>query len=198
MGEETIERFERRHLEYAVKMKMHTRLRTQILRLPEDIWEDADEGGETSVCRMRYLPSGWAPVKELVVVRQKVYEKNGQALLPGKEFYRYQAIMTTIEGPAVDGWRRYNKRCRSENLVDEIKNGFGVSENSQHEIIRNQAFTLVKAIAYNLMGWFKEVTLPEELKTCRAETIRREIICVPGNIVGNGWYRHLSLAAKSS
>lgn len=194
MSEDTIERFEQSHFEYAVKMKMHQKLRTQICRITEDAWEDVDDLGDISVARMRYLPHGWAHAKDLVVVRQRIDEKNGQALLPAEEFYRYQAIMTNIEGPAVDVWRHYNKRCQSENLIDEIKNGFGVSENSQHEILRNQAFALVKAIAYNLMGWFKAVALPEEMKACKAETIRRRIICVPGNVVGNGWYRHIRLA----
>lgn len=198
MSEHIIERFEHAYYEYALKMKMHDRLRTQILRIPEEEWDDVDKAGIFSVARMRYLPSGWAHAKELVVVRQQVDPENGQALLPDKEFYRYQAIMSTIEGPAADVWRRYNKRCQAENLVNEIKNGFGVSENSQHEITRNQAYALVKTISYNLMGWFKAVALPDPLKKCTAETIRRTIICVPGNVVGAGWYRRVRLAANSA
>lgn len=198
MSEDTIKLFEQSHFKYAVKMKMHQKLRTQICRIIEDKWEDVDDLGYISVARMRYLPHGWAHAKDLVVVRQRIEEKNGQALLPAEEFYRYQAIMTNIEGPAVEVWRHYNKRCQAENLVDEIKNGFGVSENSQHEILRNQAFALVKTIAYNLMGWFKAVTLPDEMKTCKAETVRRRIICVSGNVVGKGWYRHVSLAPNET
>jgi hypothetical protein len=55
---------------------------------------------------------------------------------------------------------------------------------------------LVKAISYNLMLWFKEATMPDEVKNCRAKTIRRKVLCVPGNIVGNGRYRHIRLAAN--
>ena len=198
MSEDTIEQFERDHLVYAVKMKIHPKLRTQILRIPEEEWEDVDDLGDISVTRMRYLTHGWTHAKELVVVRHRIDEKDGQALLPGKEFYRYQAIMSNIEGPAVEVWRWYNKRCQSENLIDEIKDGFGLSENSQHEIIRNQAFALVKTIAYNLMGWFKAVALPDEMKTCKAKTIRRQIICVSGNVVGRGWYRYVRLAPNEA
>lgn len=55
---------------------------------------------------------------------------------------------------------------------------------------------LVKAIAYNLLLWFKDVTIPEEIKNCRAKTIRCKVLCVPGNIVDNGRYRHIRLAAN--
>jgi len=57
---------------------------------------------------------------------------------------------------------------------------------------------LIKAIAYNLMLWFKEATMPEEVKNCRAKTIRRKVLCLPDNIVGNGRYRHIRLAATES
>lgn len=33
-------------------------------------------------------------------------------------------------------------------------------------------------------------------KDGRAKTIRRKVLCVPGNIVGNGRYRHVRLAAN--
>ena len=55
---------------------------------------------------------------------------------------------------------------------------------------------LIKAIAYNLMLWFKEATMPDEIKNCRAKIIRRKVLCVSGNIVGNGRYRHIRLAAN--
>lgn len=195
MSEETIERIEQSYLLYAIKFKITQKLRRHILQIPEEEWDDVDSAGEISVTRMRYLPSNWKHAKELVIIRQRVEPKNGrQYYLEGKEFYRYGAIMNNLETKPEEVWHHYNRRGIPEQLIGEVKHGFGVSENSQHELVRNQALALVKAVAYNLMGWFKEVALPEHLKSWKAETVRRKIINVSGNIVGNGRYRHISLA----
>lgn len=195
MNEETIERIEQASLLYTIKSKITPKLRGQIMQIPEEKWDDVDSGGEISVTRMRYLPKNWRHAKELVIVRQRVEPENGrQYYLLDKEFYRYEAIMTNMEDSPEAVWHHYNRRGIAEQLIEEVKYGFGVSENSQHEIVRNQNFALVKAIAYNLMGWFKQVALPEQLRSWKAETVRRKIINVSGNIVGNGRYRHISLA----
>lgn len=109
------------------------------------------------------------------------------------------AIVTNIEAHDMapeEIWHFYNKRGTCELWIEELKDGFAVEEASQHTFIRNEAYMLVKAIAYNLMLWFKEATMPEEIKNCRAKTIRRKVLCLPGNIAGNGRYRHIRLAAN--
>ena len=81
-----------------------------------------------------------------------------------------------------------------ENKIDEIKDGFGVDENSQHEMLGNRAFALIKALSYNIVNWFKKVTLPQ--RNYEVKTVRRKILCVAGNVVGRGWYKKIRLAAN--
>lgn len=90
-------------------------------------------------------------------------------------------------------WRWYNKRCNVENKIDELKTGLALDQMSQQHVIPNAAFAWVKGLTYNLLNWFKEL-LPQEVANCEVPTIRRRILQVPGNIVGNGRYRHLKLA----
>ena len=194
MNEETIETIENDSLQYAIKYKKTRKLRRHISYIPEDQWEDVDSSGDISVTRMRYLPHGWRHAKDLVVIRKRVDPKNGQRYLSSQDFYRYEVIMTNMEQTPVEIWRHYNQRGVCEQLIGEIKDGFGVAENSQHEIRKNQVFAMVKALSYNLMCWFKDVTLPEEAKRWEVETVRRKIINVSGNVVGNGRYRHIRLA----
>jgi hypothetical protein len=52
----------------------------------------------------------------------------------------------------------------------------------------------IKVLAYNLLNWFRQALLPENIARTEVPTVRRLIINVPGNIVGNGRYRHLRLA----
>ena len=49
-------------------------------------------------------------------------------------------------------------------------------------------------IAYNLHNWFKRTFLPEDLHHHEITTVRRIFYKVAGNIVGNGWYRHIRFA----
>ncbi len=190
--EENIECFENRCLLYVIKLSMRERLRRQILALPEDSWQDLDDC--FSVAEMEYLPTGWKFPRRVAVIREKVVKDTGQMYLPENSFYKYQAIMTNMEESPEEVWHFYNKRGNCENRIDEIKDGFGVEENSQHEMLRNRAFAMVKVIAYNLVNWFKRVTLPGS--NYEVQTIRRVVLNVAGNIVGNGWYRRIRLAAN--
>jgi hypothetical protein len=171
---------------------MTERLRTQILALTEEQWYDLDN--HYSVAEMEYLPSGWKFPRRVVLIREKIVLDTGQMYLPSNEFYKYQAIMTNQEQSPEEVWRFYNQRGNVENKIDEIKAGFGVDENSQHEMLENRAFALIKTISYNIVNWFKKVTMPEQ--NYEAETVRRKILCVAGNVVGSGWYKKIRLAAN--
>jgi hypothetical protein len=190
--EENVDDFEEKCLEYLVKMKMTERLRTQILALAEEQWHDLDN--HYSVAEMEYLPSGWKFPKRVALIREKIIFDTGQMYLPDNFFYKYQAIMTNKEEAPEAVWRSYNKRGNVENKIDEIKDGFGADENSQHEMLANRAFALIKTISYNIVNWFKKVTIPE--CNYEVETVRRKILCVPGNVVGSGWYKKIRLAAN--
>jgi hypothetical protein len=80
------------------------------------------------------------------------------------------------------------------NKIDELKTGVGLDQNSQHEMLKNKAFIWIKILGYNLLNWFRLALLPDGMARCEVPTIRRLIINVPGNIVGNGRYRHVRLA----
>lgn len=190
--EDNVDYFEVKCLEYLLKMKMTERLRTQILALAEERWHDLSS--HYSVAEMEYLPYGWKFPRRVVLIREEIVKDTGQMYLPCNFFYKYQAIMTNQEQSPEEVWRFYNKRANVENKIDEIKDGFGVDENSQHEMIENRAFALIKAISYNIVNWFKKVTMPE--RNYEVKTVRRKVLCVPGNVVGSGWYRRIRLAAN--
>lgn len=64
---------------------------------------------------------------------------------------------------------------------------------SQQHSIPNTVFACFKGLTYNHLNWFKGL-LPHEVANCEVPTLRRRILQVPGNIVGNDRYRHLKLA----
>lgn len=59
------------------------------------------------------------------------------------------------------------------------------------------AFMWFNVLAYNLLNWFRLALLPAGASGCEITTIRRLILNVPGNVVGNGHYRHVRLAPNA-
>jgi hypothetical protein len=91
--------------------------------------------------------------------------------------------------PLEEVWRWYNKRANVENKIDELKTGFGLDQNSQHAMVKNKAFMWIKILAYNLPNWFRQALSPENAARAEVSTIKRLIVNVPANSVGNGWNR---------
>jgi hypothetical protein len=143
------------------------------------------------------LPT-WKKARRFVFIRETVELKSNEPCLFYPDLYDYEVIVTNMEDlPPEEVWRWYNKRCNEENKIDELKQGLAVDQTSQHEMIRNAAFMWIKALAYNLLNWFKSALMPQEHRQHEVATIRRVLINVPGNIVGNGRYRHVRLAPNA-
>lgn len=182
-------------LEYVCKAKLTSGMRKIIDYLNEqNAWEQLDETYATAEITVP-LPS-WSRARRIVFIRelQKPKTEQGQLTLDLKT-YQYQAIVTNIEDLTPEEvWHWYNKRCNIENKIDELKVGLGLDQTSQDEMQRNMAFMWIKIIAYNLLNWFRLALLPQKASRYEVPSIRRLILNVPGNIVGNGRYRHVRLA----
>ncbi|WP_434579372.1 IS1380 family transposase [Thermoanaerobacterium thermosaccharolyticum] len=136
----------------------------------------------------------WEKARRIVIIRKKLpNHKNGQITIDLDEFkYEYQAIVTNIEYMTpTEIFHEYNQRCDIENKIDELKEGFAFDQNSQRNKLCNEIFLLIKMIAYNLHNWFKQAILPEFMRHHEISTLRRILYNVAGNIVGNGWYKHI-------
>ena len=141
------------------------------------------------------LPT-WTTARRFALIRETQEPKDsGKQTCLDLPVYEYQAIVTNLDDiTAEEVWHNYNQRAIIENRIDELKDGLGVDQMSQHEFIRNEAYLLIKGLAYNLLNWFRLALIDDG--DCRAEvpTVRRTLLNVPGNVVGNGAYRHVKLA----
>ncbi len=179
---------EDRQLLYACKVKKTKRLQGCIDYIDRmSMWQQLDEN--YCVSELRIPLSGWKKDRRFVFIREQYDRRTGQKVVPG---LKHQVICTNLEGPPEKVWRFYNQRCTVENRIDELKDGFAMDQQSQRTLFQNRAYALIKAIAYNLLNWMKSAVMPEETKTYRANTLRRRIFCVPGNVVVSGGYIRLA------
>ncbi|MFA6753476.1 MAG: IS1380 family transposase [Bacilli bacterium] len=184
--------------EYIIKAKMQKgvqKIVDYINEHPEEYpWTPINE--IISVTEITVPLMSWSKARRFVLIKKSLpkTDKKGQMIFD--EFtYDYQAIVTNVDYlTAEEIFSDYNQRCNIENKIDELKEGFSFDQNSQINHKCNELFLLIKMIAYNLHNWFKRTFLPEDLHHHEIKTIRRIFYKVAGNIVGNGWYRHIRFA----
>jgi len=156
----------------------------------------ADEDDRWAAADIPILLSNWEKARRCVIYREahETERTTDGQLTMALTTYSFQAIVTNADLKPLMLLRSYNKRANIENRIDELKEGYAVEQNSQHSMLRNLLFSWIKAIAYNVMVWFKQTLMPETLQRCEVQTIRRAVIRVPGNVVGSGRYQHIRLA----
>ena len=179
---------EDQEVDYHVKAKQYSTIKKVITHLNKmEKWEEIDD--TYSVAECRFPLETWSFARRFVFIREEMPPKESKQPQLDLEIppeYKYQVIVTRSEEPAVEVWRNYNPRCDIENCIKELQYGFGSDEASQQVFLKNACFAMCKAITYNLMLWFKSALLTDEVKSYQAETLRRQIISIPGNIVNVG------------
>lgn len=191
-SEENLEwyEYEKRCWNYVCKAKQTTSVKAIIDYLTKtNQWTKEDSIYSSSEITVPLKT--WAHARRFVFIRENISEKKlrttGQVYIEETAEYSYSVIVTSLTDLApMDVWRFYNKRGTCENKIDELKSGFSVRENSQHSMKCNKCSCLIKTIAYNIINWFRQSILPEELKTAEIPTIRRKVLNVSANVKGEG------------
>lgn len=186
------------NIEYVCKAPLNSSLWKIINYLTEQhSWQKLDD--TYAVAEITVPLQSWERSRRFVFIREtlKTVTKGIQTAFEFKDAYDYQAIVTNMEDLSPEEiWHWYNKRCNVENKIDELKTGVAVDQTSQNELSRNMAFMWIKILSYNLLNWFRLTLLPPGASRYEIPTIRRLILNVPGNVVGNGRYRHVRLAVN--
>ena len=127
-----------------------------------------------------------------VVIRTKLKAKEKPSkqprLLDGMEGrYDYQVIATNSDLTPLIVWRTYNQRACCENFIKEGIYSYGLDCIPSHKWSGNCLWFELVMLSYNLMNWFKEVSLPLRGKDGRqwkrmGLTVRHLLLLVPGKL----------------
>ena len=192
-AEKNINYLENNLLDYVAKVPLYQNVRTYLERIPEKQWENLTE--TIGITRKKLLLKSWEHDRYIDIRRSKVEKQTNQMTLPDSAFYRYEAILSSqLEQPPVSNFTWYDDRGTAEHYIKEIKDGFHADEVSQHQKIRNEAYAFIKIIAYNLLNFFKSAALPPQERGWQVQTLRRKLINIPANILGQRGNRRVKLA----
>ena len=104
-------------------------------------------------------------------------------------------VVTNMDSSPEELIRFYCKRGQMENFIKECKSGFDMEYVSSSSQIVNANRVQIHALAYNLFNWFRRLTLPEDMKKDRIDTVRLNLLKIAARIVHSARYIFFKLCS---
>ena len=134
-------------------------------------WPLLDEQGHRvegiELSRFTYQANAWSTPRWVIGIRQHIEQRvapKGKTLnlfaddpVIGK--YRFSALVTDLDLPAVTIWRTYRGRADGENPIKELKYDFAADNFNMQDFWATEAAMNTVMLAYNLMSLLRQVLL---------------------------------------
>jgi Transposase DDE domain group 1 len=173
--ERMMQEAEQRQLPYLFKLRQSPNVKKHIARiLNQQGWEAAG-GGWQGVSSELQL-SGWSRARRVVVLRRPVREtlavtepepSTGQTVFAGLaelqagcELYEYAVLVTSLSEEVLSIAQLYRDRAEAENIFDELKNQWGWTGFTTHDLQRCQILARVIGLIYNWWSLYTRLAIP--------------------------------------
>ena len=124
-------------------------------------------------------PEKKGAVYRLIIVRRK----NDQRALFAEFEYSYRIYVTNTTWSPTQVVRFYRKRGDAENVIRELKEGYGIDHILAEEFLAASVFFQLQLLAYNLVQVFKVEYLDRSWWTFRIKRLRFRLINIAGVLV---------------
>ena len=171
-------------------------------------WWALDEGLE--IADLMYQAPSWAAPRRVIAIRQHIKQRahaKGKTLSLFAEDeaigqWRYAAMVTDLNLPALQIWRLYRGRADCENRIKELKYDFAAGSLNLRDFWATEAALHTVMLAFNLMSLFRQVLLKQTLRKDGSDqpiqhtlaTLRHQLFAQPGFITHEGRRPLLKLA----
>jgi hypothetical protein len=142
-----------------------------------------------AVAEFYFKPQGWKAQHRFIMVRRPLPEdpEEAQQLTLFKlGRYAYSAFVTNLDLQPWMVWKTYQGRANVEKSIRELLSSFALNKIPTRHWVANVAFLQLLLLAYNLVHWFKRLCLPHEYASTTVETIRHELLVLPGKLAKHG------------
>src|SRR4051794_20939380 len=176
---------EQRELPYLFKLKKTAKVNRHI----EKLWGRKDwvaAGGGWQGLSSKLQLTGWSRARRVVILRRQLREtvavseeeqRTGQRVLTGmaelkrgQNLYEYSVLVTSLADEVLTIAQLYRDRAEAENIFDELKNQWGWTGFTTHDVRRCQILARTIAVIYNWWTLFTRLAIPNrhtEARTSR-------------------------------
>lgn len=137
------------------------------------------------VAEFRHRPQTWKTEHRFIAIRRPLPvdpEETTQLTLFKDTRYSYSVVVTNLAMHPWKVWKDYLQRSNIERSIRELLNDLALSKIPTQTWTANVAFFQLLLFAYNLVHWFKRLCFPEELLGKTTETLRHDLIEIPGKL----------------
>ncbi|MGZ6880994.1 MAG: IS1380 family transposase [Mycobacteriaceae bacterium] len=180
----TFTRLERAGWEFSIGVRLQPAVRDAIAQIAEDAWVTLEDYPPTSIAQIAETQLG---SRRLIVRRVRTLDRQGQ-LLPTWELFPF---LTNRTDPLGHVEAEHRQHAVVELAIRDLKDQALAHFPSGH-YCANAAWTVIAAMAHNLMRWTTLIGLPDHtVRTSR--TLRRRLLSMPGRVTRTArqWTLHL-------
>ena len=201
-GEPTMAALEAQGQPYLFKQRLTSNVKRHIERaFARGDWSDAGQGWQGQDGEIQL--SGWRRTRRIVVLRRPLIgetllcenEEQLQLAFVEKERpvkgYEYAVLVTDLSHELLMIAQLYRDRGDAENTFDEIKNQWGWTGFTTHDLKRCQLSAMAVALVYN--WWSVFVRLAHPKARLEAITARPLLLSGIGEITHHGGQTHLAI-----
>jgi hypothetical protein len=81
-------------------------------------------------------------------------------------------------------------------IIKELKGDYPLGKIPTKYFAANEAYFHTLLFSYNLINWFKRLSLPKEFQNMTLKTLRARLLLIPGELIRSGNKRTLKLPAN--
>lgn len=184
---EMIEFLESQGYTYIISVPLMQILQDQILRIQQ--WQRIDEGIEVAEFYFEHLDHKWSRPRRYVVVRQ---EESLRPQASGKhpslfkdleelKSYRFSLYITNDEARSPEEiWRAYRPRANDENVVKDLKEGYGFASFSLNNFWATEAVMVMNALVFhNLIHYLNRNIINPNSTLNQLKTLKLKYFIIP-------------------
>lgn len=200
-----VEQLESRGFKYIIAAPIIQILQQQIFGVRS--WKQIAKGIEAGEFKFEHYDEKWGKSRRYVVVRQEIKKRpNASGKQPSlfqdieqwKE-YRFSLMITNdtdLEPEEV--WREYRPRANDENVIKDLKEGYGFAAFNMKSFWATEAVMVANALLFhNLVHYLNRNILNHKSPKEQLRTLRSKYFILPGMLGSADGYSVLRLAVQS-
>lgn len=181
------QRLDRAGWQFSIGVRMQPHVRAQVELIPEDAWVTLEDYPPPSIAQIAETQIGGF---RMIVRRVRMLSQQGE-LLPSWEHYPFATnrpeSLEVVEA-------EHRQHAVVELAIRDLKDQ-ALAHFPSGKYAANAAWTVIAAIAHNLLRWTQRIALPQAT-TRTARTLRRRLLTIPARLARSGRRTLLRMPAR--